>query len=652
MSGNRNPWLLSVFFFFLLPVVAWSHQDVWLKNEQGDRITAAQNRTDPYSPRKTCGGCHNYRTITSGYHFQQGFDEMRDGYDKKRAWVLSPGMFGKWLPTAAAGRLAPKVNTDRRHVDLSTYDWIGHAGKYDSRGRVLSMSCGWCHPGGGPMEYGRDTQGRADYGRTLIEAEALNQKSLDGDFSSLGTPDGHSRFRESGVVEADCLICHLPGYHMEDRNDQLSRRNYRWAATVGAGLGKVTGSVFSYGNPSAGPDHPQFNAGAWNLSKRPVTTYAWSDRRLFASDGRMKGQRIHKKPTSQNCLYCHGEGDAKNTGGLHTKTNDAHVKAGLTCTDCHGLAGKTTRERLRHQIAKGRSPMLTVRDDLDDVGMKTCIGCHVQGQYRPARAGLPKEAKNPLATHEKRFPKATFHSYLIACNGCHANAQPARAMVLLDMSAGLEAGYTANGMEGVRRPSDYAQPVKEPWQPWMIRENQYGPGVPKWLQWFGERMPNGEIRPIPLRYVHKAARAVSHLTVVAVNLPDGGQEKRRTVATDGDITGMITHLTKAGFRNVVYVSDQVYSLDKGKVAVHSRPDKVLYYPVVHGVVPLKAGVTYGAKGRPDGCLGCHNDRAPFFSKMAIVNSRGFMRQDYPLLKAPNAIPQYQSWKLKGVPPFE
>ena len=72
------------------------HRDVWLKNEQGERITPEQSSFDAYSPKQTCGGCHPYSTITSGFHFQQGFDQMSDGYDSRRPWILSPGMYGKW----------------------------------------------------------------------------------------------------------------------------------------------------------------------------------------------------------------------------------------------------------------------------------------------------------------------------------------------------------------------------------------------------------------------------------------------------------------------------------------------------------------------------------------------------------------------------
>ncbi|MCX5844133.1 MAG: hypothetical protein NT022_10380 [Deltaproteobacteria bacterium] len=71
------------------------HRDIWLKNELGERINPSQNSSDPYSTRRTCGTCHGYSTITSGYHFQQGFDELREGFDTRRPWILSPGLFGK-----------------------------------------------------------------------------------------------------------------------------------------------------------------------------------------------------------------------------------------------------------------------------------------------------------------------------------------------------------------------------------------------------------------------------------------------------------------------------------------------------------------------------------------------------------------------------
>ena len=89
------------------------------------------------------------------------------------------------------------------------------------------------------MEFGRKADGRRDLSKNLAQGEPMKFLPLDGDYSSRYTPDGRSRFRESGVVEGDCLMCHLKGYRLDRRNGQLGLRNYRWAATAGAGLGEI-----------------------------------------------------------------------------------------------------------------------------------------------------------------------------------------------------------------------------------------------------------------------------------------------------------------------------------------------------------------------------------------------------------------------------
>ncbi len=648
----RNGCIIIAFLVLLtLPAWAWSHQDVWLRNEQGDRITATLNSVDPYSPKKTCGACHSYSTITSGYHFQQGFDVMKDGYDAGKPWILSPGMFGAWLPTAAAGRLAAKNNSSERQIDLSTYDWIG-AGKVSAKHRIKNPSCGSCHPGGGPMEFGRDARGRADGSKTHVTGEAANPGALDGDYSSRFTPDGKSAFRQSGVVEADCMICHSPGYRLEERSEQLYRRNYRWAASAGAGLGKVSGAVFTYRNPSAGPGQPGYEAGVWNLSKRPVVSYHWSNRGLFTADGRMKGSLIKKSVSSKSCLQCHAEGEAKNTGTAFSPDSDVHVKAGMTCSDCHPLSGKTKTQRLTHQIAKGKSLISHVRDDLDGQGMKTCIACHSDGQYQITRQGAKRQAGNPQATHARLLAGATFHTYLISCQSCHATSQPLRAMTILDMSAGMEYGYTADNFDGASRAEDYLQAASKPWLPWQTRGRKYLPAVPKHMQWFGEKMKNGEIRPIPMRYVARAARQAGNLTTISVPMAGGGKQNRPTAVSDRDITEMLKELAQYGFANVAYVSDRIYEWRNEKLAASPLTQKTIYYAVEHGVTASSRKSAYGWKGRPDGCMQCHDDASPFFARKDIKNVREFLRKDYPALKDPNAVAQYEIWGLRSVPAFE
>ncbi len=644
---HRN--LVMIIFLILLlsvPALAWPHQDVWLKNEQGDRITATLNSVDPYSTKKTCGVCHSYAIVTSGYHFQQGFDVIKDGYDAAKPWILSPGMFGAWLPTAAAGRLAAKNNTNARQMDLSTYDWIG-AGKCNAKHQVKSPSCGSCHPGGGPMEYGRNSQGSADLTKTLIAGEAINQGQLDGDYSSRFTGDSKSHFRASGVVEADCLICHFPSYRMHERNEQLYRRNYRWAATAGAGLGNVQGAVFTDSNPAAGPDSPDFFRGSWNFSKRPLVSYNWSDRNLFTVDGRLKGSVVKKSVSAKNCLQCHAEGEAKNTGTAFTSAADAHVRAGLNCTDCHPLVNNRNVRRLSHQIAKGKSLTGHVRDDLDGAGMKTCVACHSEGLFRGA-----KQARDPKVLHAKLLEGAQFHTYLVSCQSCHITGQPLRALTILDMSTGRETGYTADSFDGVSSSGDYLKPAAKPWPPWQTREKKYLPAAPKHLMWFGEKMKNGEIRPIPLYHVAKVARSVQGLSTVTVNLPEGRKGKQKTVVSDRDIAEMLRLLYKAGFSNAVYVSDQIYEWKKEKVSASPLTQKLIYYAVEHGVTELSRKQTYGLKGRPDGCMQCHDESSAFFAKKDIRNVREFLRKDYPALKDSSSAPQFEIWGLRSVPAFE
>ena len=488
----------------------WKHEDIWLKNEMGQRITPTRNSTDAYSPHRTCGTCHGYMTITSGTHFQQGFDEMRDGYDPKRPWVLSPGIFGRGgAPGTFTERVAAKKNNSARDMGLSTYDWIASGGK----GQAVALTAGNLHPGGGTMEYGRKADGRRDLSKNLIQGEREKAQPLDGDYTSRHTPDGKSRFRESGVVEGDCLMCHLKGYRLDRRNDQLALRNYRWAATAGAGLGEIRGAVFTPARADGPAEEGTPAKGEWNIARRPAVQYAWRDSKLFTPQGKFRGSAlISKAVETDNCTQCHRAMDGQKSGTLYLPAGDLHLKAGLRCTDCHTLAGKTQAERLRHLIGKGWSPTSTARNDLDGAGMKTCAACHVEGQYRPTRKGMPQEAKNPDNIHRSLFNKATFHFYLLHCSTCHAPVRKSRSVYLADYSTGRPAWYATDKAALITRAEDMKQFTPDLWPPWMDRHERvkgdgerYVPAVPKVSQWFGEMLSDGVVRPIGLESVRKAA---------------------------------------------------------------------------------------------------------------------------------------------------
>ena len=457
----------------LIPVAGaepLNHQDIWLKNEQGDRITPQENRFDPYSPKKTCGVCHGYATITKGYHFQQGFDVMSDKYDPKRPWVLSPGMYGKWLPYAAAGRAAAKENTDSRQIDLSAYDWIG-GGKLNPAKKIKSPACGWCHPGGGPLEYGRTPEGRADLSRNLAQAEGGSTSPHGWRLQfplHAGRPEPFPRERRRRSGLPDLSPARLSGW----------RSAMQQLAAIGTTVGpprqgpvseRSRGAVFAYDRSRRRPRRSEFPCR--NLE---FLDEARRDVQLVRPAPLHGGGTPQGGPRQPRCRFeklspvpCRG--GREEYGDDQRRPHDAHAKAGLRCTDCHPLTGRTAGERLGHQIAKGSYPQLSVRDDLDGVGMKTCIGCHKERQYSPSGKGMPKAAPDPEKRHAERLPKATFHTSIITCNGCHTTAQPARGMALLDLSAGLELGFTADAYLTVAWPDDYDAAARVPWSPWMTR---------------------------------------------------------------------------------------------------------------------------------------------------------------------------------------
>jgi hypothetical protein len=47
-----------------------SHPEIELIDYDGNEISLESNI--PYSPKNTCGECHDYDEITNAYHFQQG----------------------------------------------------------------------------------------------------------------------------------------------------------------------------------------------------------------------------------------------------------------------------------------------------------------------------------------------------------------------------------------------------------------------------------------------------------------------------------------------------------------------------------------------------------------------------------------------------
>ena len=113
----------------VLPATVQAHPAVTLYDAQGRRIIDQLNDNDTvtaasgsvykqgpaYSPKQTCGKCHDYNSITKAYHFREGANpgvnggvsdtwvsENRESNNLQKyltnayGHLLSPGKFGAW----------------------------------------------------------------------------------------------------------------------------------------------------------------------------------------------------------------------------------------------------------------------------------------------------------------------------------------------------------------------------------------------------------------------------------------------------------------------------------------------------------------------------------------------------------------------------
>ena len=543
----------------------------------------------PYSPKQTCGKCHDYGKITQGYHFMQGKGEKPTADQAARCqWASTPGNYGgTWCSPAPLYRyLSPKKNGSPKTMDMTSFDFI-------------TVGCGACHPGGGSAEY--DREGKR-YDRWMADPASGfapgGENDFDGDYY-------RARWSETGVLEADCLICHLPEYNMAERRKQTRLLNFRWAATAGSGLAIVTGSVGKGGTVAVAYDRAKFNP-----------------------DGTVS-PHIVREPRNEACLFCHAKPGWKKRGANFRARTDVHLRAGLRCVDCHPAGSAATDPRIRgkelHEIAKGDDPGGHVRGDLDNT-MPTCADCHTTG-----RLGAP------VAKHRWLPP---LHLSRIACQTCHI---PERAV----KAAQVQAGDVFN--PGTKIPTK----GKHLWTfygPDMAYWNHYGDLV---MMGYDDK-PTDPFRPVLARYkgriypvnrVHSAWPAIeaegqpglmqpkmgdiyrmwtSHkkdptqypeLGRITDDNGDGVIEVNRPEEIDALIAAVTQRLKDAGYpldgKRVVWAcNDRIYESGTKYRTVEKHAWEASPYGNTH---------TYNHDVRParsalgvNGCTDCHHPKADFF----------------------------------------
>lgn len=566
-----------------------------LRDKNGEIINPVKEINDkvPYSPKQTCGakGCHNYQKITEGFHFTQGKGEEPPQLFKDRYnWVTSPGNYGgNWCSPAPLYRqLAPKNNSNPRMIDMTSFEFV-------------TATCGNCHPGGGPLEYDREGKRYDNWmNDSASNFTAGGENNLDGDYYK-------ARWNETGVIEADCLLCHQPEYDLKERNKELAKLNFQWAASVGSGFATTEGSV-----------------------KEGKTPQIFYKKELFDDYGNVK-IHIVPEPRNSTCLGCHFKPDWKKRGAGYTERTDVHFVAGLKCVDCHPAGSKAVDARVRgeeiHQFGKGDDPSGWVRNDLDNT-VRSCEMCHLQG-YRNA----------PIATHNYLPP---LHLEKLSCQACHI---PIRSI----KSALVQASDVYNPAPRI------SPPPKHIWTFYdqeMNFWNHYGE-----LELFGaEDKPTNVSRTTLIKYKGKIYPAnVVHSTFVGyeesgknglnqlfmkdfykmwiehLSAPDtkyvelkkikddnndGVLEINREEEIDTILSAVKKYLETTNFplegKNLVYVFDnKVYYSSKEfkefpKEDFEATPFASVY-KFSHDVAPARAAL--GAKG----CTDCHNGNSQFFN---------------------------------------
>ena len=550
-------------FMVIASVASAQHPPIYLMDSNGNFIDPinGENESAPFSMKQTCGMCHDYDVITQGYHFQMGWDVISDDYgaESGRPWDLSNGFMGRWYPYAFR-QLAKKQNTSPDEIDLTVYDFVGFSSPGGGQ-----PPCGACHPGGGGFEFDRDGN---RYDEHLAENPELAE-SLDGDYYQ-------SKWDASGVVEADCFVCHLEGYDFQSRIDQLTLGNYRWAVVAGSRIGIVEGAV--------------------RRGSEPTVAY---HQRLFNADGTITLE-MSWPPPDENCVNCHGRSDVRKRGFSWDDpfNPDIHQQQGVSCTACHPAG-------LDHQIAKGHDPTFAAAPEYEGT-MKDCKGCHELG-YLGA----------PIPDHETVRPS---HVQNIACESCHIPS--------LNRAAALGHETSTGKLQFRTRPAEAEEPGEvgrwspdyDRWEDGLVYNINHFLAV-----WWGNRDADGLIYPLFLSEQEAAWKQYRS------DVEDDDEDGLKEVNRDEEIIAGLRAFTEVLAGNerfsqiqpVFLSAETAYELNDNGELVSSPLEGTplegatyVDFSINHNTAPTRMAL--GASG----CADCHVKEAHFFKGQRAVQLHG------------------------------
>ncbi len=402
---------------------------------------------EPVSTMQTCGACHDTAFISShSFHADVGLGEFSEpgNIPGGESWDTSPGLFGRWDPINYR-YLSPV--TDPR-PDLTTVEWL--------------QTIGIRHIGGGPAVFSRDGTPLVDLPADASSYETAWINPTTGELEPWN-------WAESGVVEMNCFLCHMPSPNNEARVQALQAGEFGWANSatlLGSGL-----------------IEQQAN-GAWR----------WNEA-AFTQDGTLVDELVTiRDPQNANCGQCHGlvhvdpqtplilnectpaQWSTITSGQVFSpqrlaesganvankdemsRSYDVHAERVLGCTDCH----YSLNNPVYYQATPGSQPDHLIFDPRRiDLGEYLFRPLHEFAKGQSAQNLLAPEYNNSLRRCESCHDAASSHAWLpyqarhtsaLACETCHIPTMYSPARQYNDWTV-LQAG---GGPQSVCRGVDLA----------------------------------------------------------------------------------------------------------------------------------------------------------------------------------------------------
>ena len=341
---------------------------ITLYDHDGTAIDPTDEFAGPYSPRMTCGKCHDYATISAGWHFNAMLDNAPAGRPGE-PWIIVDPATGTQSLISGRGWPGTRTLTD---AGLTNWQFLAKFGAHT--------------PGGG-------------FGDPREEA--------------IANSPHRARWNVSGHLDIDCMVCHSAGpqHDAAEIARQIERQNLKWAPSAALGLAVVRGDA-----KDAPDDWDPMMPANPNMPDQGGPEIIWDNAR-FDSDDRVFFD-IVRRPPNERCYFCHstrlvGEGAPPRWATIE----DVHLAAGLKCVDCH-------RNGLDHIIVRGYDDEAAQRAE-PLAAAYSCEGCHlgVEGAADPTLA-LGGHYGAPRPQHRGLPP---LHFEKLTCTACHAGPWPGDA---------------------------------------------------------------------------------------------------------------------------------------------------------------------------------------------------------------------------------